>query len=722
MLLEKLPLPERIISLLKRQGITELNPPQIDAVKKGLFERRNLVVASPTASGKTLIAEMAILKNYLEGGRCVYLVPLKALASEKYDDFSKYKKIGMKIAITTGDLDGTDGWLGGYDLVIVSNEKMDSLLRHGVTWTRDISLIVSDEIHVMDDPSRGPTLEMVLTQLVGMTKSQVIALSATIENAQQIAEWLDAGLVRSDYRPVRLQKGIMYPDGGKYKIEFGKTKSAIASDMEMENALCVDTAGKGKQSLIFVSTRKSAEACAEKISRDIGQALSVGERAQLKKLASEVGSVLGSPTRQCRRLAHIIEGGAAFHHAGLVSKQRRLVEDAFRAGLLKALTATPTLALGINLPAFRVGIRDTKRFTYGYGATYLPVLEVQQMMGRAGRPRYDKEGEAILLAKSSSEAKTLWERYIMGEAEPVYSKLGMDRALRIYVLALIASGQVKTKSELESFFLRTFFAKQYGDINRIIGKIEHIINELESYKFIVVGNTKEFISREFMPAFQLTQDVELHPTKIGKRVSELYIDPVSANFILSVVSEDDSPVQNLMMICQCDEMKPLLAVKKNEYEDVEHELVKADIEAPDVWDVEYEDFLSGFKTALMLREWTNESGEDKILESYGVAPGELYNKITNAEWMLYAASELAVLLGIKEIANNLNKVKLQVKHGVREELLKLITLKGIGRVRARKLYAAGIRTASDIKRTDETVLAKILGQKIAKEIRQSAEQ
>ena len=720
MLLEKLPLPERLLALLKGEGIQRLNPPQVAAVKSGLLEGKNIVVASPTASGKTLIAEIAILKNYLDGKKSVYLVPLKALASEKYEDFSKYKKLGMRVAVSTGDLDGTDGWLGSYDLIILSNEKMDSLLRHGVSWLKDISLIVSDEIHLIDDVSRGPTLEIVLTQLAGITKSQIIALSATIENCEEIADWLDAKLVKSDYRPVKLHKGVMYPDNDNYKLEFPGKKNSVKTSGEIEASLCLDTLQKGKQMLVFVSTRRSAEAQAEKLSKEIKKAMTVGERDNLKKLAKNIENVLSSPTKQCRRLARIVEGGAAFHHAGLVAKQRKLVEDAFRSGMLKTLAATPTLAFGMNLPAYRVAIKDTKRFTQGYGATYLPVIEIQQMMGRAGRPKYDTEGEAILLAKSSVEAKALWERYIDGDTEPIYSKLGMERVLRIYILSLISSGFVHTRNELDNFFLRTFFAKQYGDIDSITGKIERIIGELESYKFIIVGEKGEFISKEFMPAFQLTQDVSLKATKIGKRVSELYIDPVSANFLLSVMSEEDSAIQNLMMICQCDEMKPFLNVRKSEYEDIEHALVKSEIEAPDVWDVEYEEFLSSFKTALLLGEWINESGEDKILDVYNVTPGELYNKTTNADWMLYAASELALLLGIKEIANNINKVRMQVKHGVREELLKLITLKGIGRVRARKLYSAGIRSAADIKKADENVLAKILGPKIAKEIRQSA--
>ena len=123
-------------------GIEELNPPQVAAIKKGLLDRANLVVAAPTASGKTAVAEIAMLKNYADSGKTVYIVPLKALASEKYNEFKeKYSKLGMRIAISIGDLDSSDEWLGGYDLIIVSNEKMDSILRHGATWIRDISLV-----------------------------------------------------------------------------------------------------------------------------------------------------------------------------------------------------------------------------------------------------------------------------------------------------------------------------------------------------------------------------------------------------------------------------------------------------------------------------------------------------------------------------------------------------------------------------------------------------
>ena len=182
-------LPQNIQELMKNNGIQKLNEPQEMAVKRGLLQNKNLVVASPTASGKTLIAEIAFLNNFMKGGKSVYIVPLKALATEKYHEFKeKYEKLGMKIAIAIGDLDSNDQWLKDYDIIIVSNEKMDSLLRHNVDWAKNISLMIIDEIHLLNDASRGPTLEIVITRLRQECSAQIIALSATISNAEEIAK------------------------------------------------------------------------------------------------------------------------------------------------------------------------------------------------------------------------------------------------------------------------------------------------------------------------------------------------------------------------------------------------------------------------------------------------------------------------------------------------------------------------------------------------------
>ncbi len=192
-------------------------PSQEKAIKAGLLDRKNMLICTPTASGKTLIAEIAALQSIYSGkGKAIYVVPLKALASEKYEEFSeRYKDI--KVAVSIGDIDSSDSYLERYDLVICTSEKLDSLIRHRTAWLRQVSCIIIDEIHLMNDPSRGPTLEITLTLLKKLLpKAQVIALSATIGNPRELASWLDAVLVEDDWRPIELRKGI-YIDG---TIEF----------------------------------------------------------------------------------------------------------------------------------------------------------------------------------------------------------------------------------------------------------------------------------------------------------------------------------------------------------------------------------------------------------------------------------------------------------------------------------------------------------------------
>jgi helicase len=718
MLVEELKLPEKVIDII-RNDIRHLNPPQAAAVKAGLLEGKNLVISSPTASGKTLIAEIAMLKNFLANKKTVYLSPLKALASEKYAEFTeKYKNLGMRIAISIGDYDTSDSWLERYDLIITSNEKMDSILRHNPKWTKDIGLIVADEIHLLNDASRGPTLEIVLTRLRQTTKAQTVALSATIQNAKEVAKWLDAKLVKSDYRPVKLERGISYSENERVLIFLGKKKE-ILDEPEIEKAVTLDTLGKKKQALLFVSTRPNAEAAAERLGEVVKKFLKPEEKKELLKISDGVENALSSPTRQCRRLAAMVKNGIAFHHAGLVAKQRKLIEDNFRSGIIKILVSTPTLSFGMNMPAWRVLIRDTKRFA-GYGSDYIPVLEVHQMFGRAGRPKYDTEGQAILMAKSKNEAKELYERYINGEPEPIYSKLSVEPELRMHVLALIASEHVKSRKELEEFFSRTFFAHQYGDISEVMKKVEKMMKQLQDFGFIRAEKSS-FISKDFVPAFDLMADDKISATPVGKRVSELYIDPVSANIIIT--NMDSRSDEDMMMVMnECIEMRPLLGVKKKDMEFIEDEVVKSKIEnIPDVWDVDYEDFIMSFKTYLFFRDWMEEAGEDALLEKYGIAPGELYNKKSNAEWLYYSASELAKLLRKRNAANNINRLMLRIKHGVREELLQLVMLRGIGRARARKLWNSGIKSTSDVKKASEEIIGKIIGPGIAKQLKQELE-
>jgi len=202
-------LPERLFEIISKD-IKELRPAQAKAIDAGLFEGKNLLICTPTASGKTLIAEMSAVKNIMEGkGKTVYVVPLKALANEKFKEFNqKYGKM-FRIALSIGDIDSADPYLADYDFIFTTSEKLDSLIRHHSPWLRYVKTVIIDEIHLLNDPERGPTLEILITILKKLLPGmQIIALSATIGNPKELAEWLDANLVIDSWRPVKLEEGV----------------------------------------------------------------------------------------------------------------------------------------------------------------------------------------------------------------------------------------------------------------------------------------------------------------------------------------------------------------------------------------------------------------------------------------------------------------------------------------------------------------------------------
>lgn len=207
-------IPQKLHEAVAAAGVAELRPAQVKAVDAGLLEGKNLLVCTPTASGKTLIAELAAVSAILnKKGKAVYVVPLKALASEKNNDFRKRYSSFLKVALSIGDFDSSDPYLTDYDLIICTAEKLDSLIRHHAPWIMSVSVIIIDEIHLLNDPGRGPTLEILITMLRQLLpKAQLIGLSATIGNPEELAEWLDAALVIDSWRPVKLHQGV-YREG-----------------------------------------------------------------------------------------------------------------------------------------------------------------------------------------------------------------------------------------------------------------------------------------------------------------------------------------------------------------------------------------------------------------------------------------------------------------------------------------------------------------------------
>ncbi|MBU2496700.1 MAG: DEAD/DEAH box helicase [Nanoarchaeota archaeon] len=691
--------------------IKEFTPPQEKAIKAGLLQGKNILVSAPTASGKTLIAELAMIKQILDNnGKAIYTVPLKALATEKYNEFkTKYEDLGIKIALSIGDLDSADNYLHNYDIIICSNEKLDSLIRHHADWLHNVKVIIIDEVHLLNEPNRGPTLEVIITMLNEILKAQFIALSATIGNPEELADWLGAELVKDTWRPVKLYEGVNLFTNVDF---FGKRKgygiNEITKDASLDLAL--HTIKENKQALVFVNSKRSAESVAENLAREVyKQKLILGMEDEAKKILTS----LPTSTKQCEKLSICVKNGVAFHHSGLAPAQRNLIETAFKSGKIKVIACTTTLALGLEFPTDRTIIRDLRRFS-GYSQSWIPVLEMKQFTGRAGRPSYHTEGEAVCIARTEKEKEIIYEKYILGEPEEIYSKLALEPVLRMYILSLIAVSFATTREKLMDFFEKTFWAHQYGDIEKIESKIERILTNLEKYGFIIQSREKE--------KGKIKEN--LRATNLGIRVSQLYIDPLSAHHLIKCIEQASVEKNNarklteigiMQAISETVEMKPLLNVKQSEYEEIQEELLKNEFNLYSRPDFVDEFYLSSFKTALMFEEWLNERGEDYLFEKYRIRPGELLVKVHNADWLLYSFEQLAILLGKKEILSDIAKFRVRLKYGAKEELLNLIRLKDIGKVRGRILYNAGIRNIRDVKATSIEKLTQVLKSRLLAE-------
>jgi helicase len=484
--------------------------------------------------------------------------------------------------------------------------------------------------------------------------------------------------------------------------------------------LALDTIRINKQAIIFVPSRASAEKTAEDISK-----LTNLSHPEMEK---DVLKLSSSPTKQCRRLSQCIKKGIAFHHAGLLQKQKDLIENNFRNGKVKVVCATPTLAAGLSLPAFRVIIKSLKRFSGGWGMNWIPVLEYLQMAGRAGRPEYESFGEAITVAKDEKNKEEIYENYILGEPEEIYSKLAAEPILRTYLLSLISSGIIRDKKQMKYFFAKTFWASQFKDFARLELIMDKTLNLLSDWKFVNIIDAKNDSTGDFISANNLVKtddsSVKLTPTLIGKRISQLYLDPLTARHILDCLenfSDEKNNFSLLQMISNTLEMRPLLRVKKKEDDKIQEELVKNyDVllmEEPSAYDLEYNDFINSIKTSLFFNAWIDEKDENYLFENYDIRPGEIRIKLETADWLLYATTELARIESNHYAVKELNRLRVRVKHGAKEDLLPLLKLKGIGRVRARKLIVNNLKDLKELKKIDLTSLSQVLGNAIAEKVK-----
>jgi len=323
------------------------------------------------------------------------------------------------------------------------------------------------------------------------------------------------------------------------------------------------------------------------------------------------------------------------------------------------------------------------------------------MAGRAGRPHLDPYGESVLIAKDLNTVGKLFEFYIEAGAEEVESQCADENALCAHTLSLIATGFADDLPALTAFMERTFYAHQHPRSRSMARIVEESIRFLTSAKMI----------RE--------DGEDLRATSLGALVSQLYLDPHGARMILDTLttSKDLTDIGILHLICTGPDM-PRLFLKAADTQYLKSFLYKNadDLSVPLPYDAEGEQiWLSALKTALVLTDWADEASEAKIEERYGIGAGDIYNVVDSAKWLLHAADRL-VGMELPEFRDEIAHISTRVQHGVKAELLPLVRLKNIGRIRARRLFNAGITSPTKFRDAGPAVLTRILGKHLAKQL------
>lgn len=366
--IDEINIPEKFKEVLKEEGINELLPVQSLAIQNGLLEGENLLIVSATASGKTLIGELAGIPRALKGEKMLFLVPLVALANQKYEDFKRrYSKLGLRVAIRVGmsriktrdELVVVDTGIDA-EIIVGTYEGVDFLLRAGRKLGK-IGTIVIDEIHMIDDEERGPRLDGLIARLRKLyPRAQFIGLSATIGNPQDLAKELNLKLVPYDERPVALERHIIIArnesDKWRYIAELCKAESLRKSPQGFKG-----------QSIVFTFSRKRCH---------------------------ELSAFLTSRGLKVKP-----------YHSGLPYAQRKITEMEFQAQMLDVVVTTAALGAGVDFPASQVIFESL-----AMGNKWLSVREFHQMLGRAGRPLYHEKGKVYLIVEPGKKYSAQMEQ------------------------------------------------------------------------------------------------------------------------------------------------------------------------------------------------------------------------------------------------------------------------------------------------------------------------
>ena len=641
-------------------GFEEFNRMQREALPAILDRDDNVVAAAPTASGKTALAELAICETLRDGGTALFVAPLRALTNEKEDEWERFERLGYSVYVVTGERDLNPRRAERADILVMTPEKTDSATRKHESarygFIDDVDCCVIDEVHLLDSERRGAVLEVTVSRLRRLCDPRVVALSATMPNVEDVADWLDAPPETTfqfddSYRPVELETGVRTYTHGDNSFADKYRRLYRALDLAEPHIR------EEGQALVFVSSRQDTVMAAEKARDEVGERdLSMGARGDydFHTAAEELDD---------ETLRHSVVDGVAFHHAGLSKNDKDLVEEWFKRGKIQLLFSTSTLAWGVNLPARCVVIRDTKYHDPLEGEVDISELDVLQMLGRAGRPEYDDVGYGRVVCDRSEADKY---RRLLREGKEIESRLAAE--LDSHLNAEVALGTISGLDDVMAWLETTFYYVRAGT------KPEAY--DFEGVRDRVRDTLDSLVERGFV---ETDEALGVEATTLGRLASKYYLRLSTAERFAGLADRETIDEANVLRV----------VASAAEFDSASSRSSEADA---------VDRVLSDVDTSL-------EGGNRKVLAIlhaavHGSTPSDLRSDAwiirQNALRLLAALREFADAFAGARAANLVSRVEARVEHGVKREAVGLTAIQGVGSGRAERLSAGGLATPADV--------------------------
>ena len=647
------------------------NAMQAEAMPALLEREDNVVVSAPTASGKTALAEAAICRTLDRDGTALFLAPLRALTNEKEREWERFEDLGYSVYVVTGERDLNPRRAERADILVMTPEKADSATRKHdsprYSFVTDVDCCVIDEVHLLDSDRRGSVLEVTVSRLRRLCGPRVVALSATMPNVEDVAEWLDAPAectfaFGEEYRPVPLHADVRTYSHGENAFADKYRRLYRALDIAEPH---IRDEG---QALVFVSSRQDTVQAAKKARDELTERdVPVGARGDYD-FHTDASELSNDTLRQS------VLDGVGFHHAGLSKDDKELVEGWFREGKIQLLFSTSTLAWGVNLPARCVVIRDTKLHDPLEGEVDMSPLDVLQMLGRAGRPGYDDQGYAWVVCDRSDADRY---RRLLKEGKDIESRLAED--LDAHLNAEIALGTIADIDDVMDWLETTFYyvrARSAPEEYASEGDLREQVSD----------RLRSLVDRGFVDREEMT----LSPTAVGRLASKFYLGLDTAREFADLAERAEEAANGGDASGPIEESDVLRAVATA----AEFDSVSARSDEEDA-------------VAAVLGTTTDlDPGGRKvlaILESSmrGTTPSELRSDAwvirQNALRLLAALRAFLDRFAGARAANLARRIEARIEDGISDDAVGLTAIDGVGSGRASQLAADGLRTPADVR-------------------------